>query len=242
MLKKSNIDELHSQSDDSIEEKIVTQIFEAVIDQRLPHGTKLSESNLCEVFGVSRMRIRRALLLLASREVVEIYSNRGAYIASPSAKQARDVFEARLAIEPSIAKFAVQRATQKDINRLKKHIELETNAYQKGNRRNAIRLSGAFHVMLAEIANNGVMLRTIKELVTRSSLIIGIFGSTGIASCQDDDHSKIINAFETNDQDLAAELMSDHLNHIQKDVNLDTKPGSPIDLKTLFVKTNNDAS
>jgi DNA-binding GntR family transcriptional regulator len=81
--------------------------------------------------------------------------------------------------------------------------------------------------------------RTIKELVTRSSLIIGIFGSTGIASCQDDDHSKIIEAFETSDQELAAELMKIHLNHIQTDVNLDTKPGSPIDLKTLFVKTDN---
>ena len=242
MLKKSNIDEIHSQADDSVEEKIVTQIFEAVIDQRLPHGTKLSESNLCDVFGVSRMRIRRALLLLASREVVEIYSNRGAYIASPSAKQARDVFEARLAIEPNIAKFAVQRATAKDIKKLKKHLKLEENAYKNGHRRDAIRYSGAFHVMLAEIANNGVLLRTIKELVTRSSLIIGIFGSTGIASCQDDDHSKILNAFETNNQDLAAELMSSHLKHIQTDVNLDAKPGSPIDLKTLFERTSNDSA
>jgi len=235
MLKKASIDDIYSQSDDIVEEKIVTQIFEAVMDQRLPPGTKLSESNLCDVFDVSRMRIRRALLLLASREVVEIYSNKGAYIASPSAKQARDVFETRLAIEPSISRFAVQRATSKDIKNLKRHLELEASAYEKGNRRNAIRLSGAFHVMLAEIANNGVMIRTIKELVTRSSLIIGIFGSTGIASCQDDDHLKIIDAFETNDQELAAELMKTHLNHIQKNINLDAKPGSPIDLKSLFV-------
>ena len=129
MLNKANIDDIYSQSDDSVEEKIVTQIYEAVIDQRLPPGTKLSESNLCEVFDVSRMRIRRALLLLASREVVEIYSNRGAYIASPSAKQARDVFEARLAIEPNIAKYAVQRATPSDIKQLEKHLDLEAKAF-----------------------------------------------------------------------------------------------------------------
>ena len=242
MLDKDNIDTIYSQNnakkDESIEEKIVTQIFEAVIDQRLPHGTKLSESNLCDVFGVSRMRVRRALLLLASREVVEIYSNRGAYIASPSAKQARDVFEARLAIEPNISRFAVQRATPKDIDKLKQNIELEANAREQGHRRDAIRYSGKFHVLLAEIANNGVMLRTIKELVTRSSLIIGIFGSTGIASCQDDDHSKILNAFETNNQELAADLMKAHLLHIQTEVNLDAKPGTPIDLNTLFEKTN----
>ena len=237
MLKKNNIDEIHSQTDDSIEEKIVTQIFEAVIDQRLPHGTKLPESKLCEVFNVGRMRIRRALLLLASKEVVEIYSNRGAYIASPTAKQAKDVFEARLTIEPNVTKLAVQRATPKDIENLKYQLELEANANATGRRRDAICYSGAFHVLLAEIANNRVMLRTIKELVTRSSLIIGIFGSTGIASCEDDDHSKILNAFEANDQDLAAKLMEAHLHHIQTGVNLDAEPESPIDLKTLFVNT-----
>lgn len=237
MLKKYNIDEIHSQTDNSIEERIVTQIFDAVIDQRLPHGTKLSESNLCEVFDVSRMRVRRALLLLASREVVETYSNRGAYIASPTAKQAKDVFEARLAIEPNVTKLAVQRATLKDIENLKYQLELEANANENGHRRDAIRYSGAFHVTLAEIANNTVMLRTIKELVTRSSLIIGIFGSTGIANCEDDDHYKILNAFEKNDQDLAAELMEAHLHHIQTGVNLDAEPGSPIDLKTLFLNT-----
>ena len=36
---------------------------------------------------------------------------------------------------------------------------------------------------------------------------------------------------------LAAQLMTDHLEHIQTDVNLDAKPGTPINLNTLFKKT-----
>ena len=65
------------------ESEIVERIFEAVMEQRLPPGTKLSESALCDAFGVGRMRIRRTLLLLASREVVELHANRGAFIAYP---------------------------------------------------------------------------------------------------------------------------------------------------------------
>ena len=56
-------------SDEIGEEIIVDRIFEAVVEQRLPAGTKLSESALCDAFGVGRMRIRRALLHLASREI-----------------------------------------------------------------------------------------------------------------------------------------------------------------------------
>ena len=46
-------------------------------------------------------------------------------------------------------------------------------------RHEAIRLSGQFHLLLAQIAGNAVMLRMMKELVTRTSLIIGIFGAAG---------------------------------------------------------------
>ena len=87
------IAEQDAREDELGEEEIVERIFEAIIDQRLPPGTKLSEAALCEAFGVGRMRIRHSLLLLSSREVVDLLPNRGAFVASPSAEQAREVFE-----------------------------------------------------------------------------------------------------------------------------------------------------
>ena len=121
------------------EEDIVEHIFEAVIEQRLPPGTKLSESALCDAFGVGRMRIRRALLLLASRQIVELHANRGAFVASPTSEQAHEVFEARLMLEPSIARLAVTRATDAEIALLADHIEREHQAHHAGRRRDAIR-------------------------------------------------------------------------------------------------------
>ena len=84
---------------DVSEHVIVDRIYSAVIEQQLRPGAKLSELSLCEAFGVGRMRVRRALLLLASRDIVDLQSNRGAYIATPTLLQARQVFEARRAIE-----------------------------------------------------------------------------------------------------------------------------------------------
>lgn len=225
---------LPPEADELGEEDIVERIFDAVIEQRLPPGTKLSESALCEAFGVGRMRIRRCLLLLSSRDVVELHANRGAFVATPTAEQAREVFEARKALEPTIARLAVGRATEADIEMLERHLEAEHRAHDAGNRHEAIRLSGQFHLMLAQIAGNSVMQRMMKELVTRTSLIIGIFSEPGLHNCRDDEHEKIAAAFRHRSADSAARLMSAHLRHIETHLRLDQQVDTGVDLVRLF--------
>ncbi|MFT4726573.1 MAG: DNA-binding GntR family transcriptional regulator [Granulosicoccus sp.] len=234
MQKFEGATKIAESSQQATEDKIVEQIFEAVVDQRLQPGTKLSEAALCEAFNVGRMHVRRALLVLANREVVEIISNRGAYIASPTEKQSRDVFEARLAIEPSVVKLAVRRANSADLARVAEHLEKEHIAHDSSNRHDAIRLSGNFHIMLAEIANNDVMLSTIVDLVARASLIISIYGAPNVSSCRDDDHTELLEAFRTGQEELAASLMYSHLNKIQNSLNFEKRKSQTVDIVSLF--------
>ena len=223
-------------ADEMAEEDIVERIFEAVVEQRLPPGTKLSESALCEAFGVGRMRIRRALLLLSSREVVDLQANRGAFVASPTPQQAREVFEARLSLEPTIARLAVERASAEDIDNLTAHLVKEHAAHHEHSRQEAISLSGQFHLLLAQIAANSVMLRMMKELVTRTSLIIGIFGAPSVTNCRDDDHERILRAFKARDGQAAADLMTEHLRVIEGGLELGTQKGGAVDLIDLFAR------
>ena len=44
---------------------IYDQVFSAILDQRLMPDTKLTEKDLCDVFGVSRTIIRKVLLRLS---------------------------------------------------------------------------------------------------------------------------------------------------------------------------------
>ncbi|MCB1386473.1 MAG: GntR family transcriptional regulator [Nitratireductor sp.] len=228
MLKISD-DEMRSE-DLVDEESIVGRIYEAIIDQRLPPGTKLSEATLCEAFGVGRMRVRRSLLLLSSRGVVDLQNNRGAYVAQPTLSQALQVFEARRAIEPNVARLAAERANGADVLELSGHLDMEADAQKKGDRRLAIRLSGQFHVKLAEVAKNEVMERMVKELVTRTSLIIGIYGAAGTKNCHDDEHREILTAIGGNDGDAAATLMERHLRHIERQVDLSSDRKQRVDL------------
>lgn len=223
-----------TETDEVAEEAIVEHIFEAIIEQRLPPGTKLSELALCEAFGVGRMRIRRSLLLLASREVVDLRANRGAFVASPTAEQAAEIFEARLILEPDIARLAVERATDADLDMLTRHLEEEYEAHRQGRRNEAIRLSGQFHVHLCQIAGNSVMLRMMKELVTRTSLIIGIYGAPGMVNCRDDDHASIADAIRARDADKASRMMRLHLKHIQEHLDLSSRKRPQLDLVTIL--------
>ncbi|WP_432455074.1 MULTISPECIES: GntR family transcriptional regulator [unclassified Agarivorans] len=221
-------------ADSAEEEMIVERIYEALIDQRLAPGTKLAESELCKAFSVGRMRVRRALLTLANRQLVVLQPNKGAFVASPTTKQAQDVFEARLAIEPSIMRLAVQRAQPGDFERLSQHLEQESVAHAAGDRRKAITLSGQFHISLAQVADNAVMLRLVKDLVTQSSLIIGMFGAVGMSNCRDDEHLQIVQAMRAKDEALAVQLMQQHIDHIKANINLTSRPDHRPDLASLF--------
>ena len=44
---------------------IYDQVFDAILEQRLLPDTKLTEKDLCDVFGVSRTIIRKVLLRLS---------------------------------------------------------------------------------------------------------------------------------------------------------------------------------
>jgi len=158
-------------AEDAIYEKLLTAIFE----HRLPPGTKLGEDRLAGIFGVSRARIRSVLPRLAHEGVVRLEPNRGAFVAKPSVAEARDVFETRRILEPAIAqKLALDRSRRSDLAPLRQHVAAEARARASGDTRAVVRLSGEFHVLLAERSGNEVLAKTMRELASLTCLIIAL--------------------------------------------------------------------
>ena len=221
----------NSGSDESF---IVERIYKAVMEQRLAPNTKLNEARLCETFNVGRMRVRRALLLLSSQGIIKLHSNRGAYIACPNKSEASDVFSARMLIEPPLVRQLAQKSGDVDLTILTEHIALENIAREKKERTEIIRLSGEFHTKLAQATGNKFIFRMMRELVTRTSLIVGLFGSSENASCPDDEHSNILKAIQSQNPKLAEELLISHLNHIQSGLDMETRQEPQDDLATIL--------
>ena len=83
-------------------EVIAERIRAAILEHRLSPGTKLTEAQLCEVFGAKRGAIRQALALLATDHLVDLEPNRGAFVASPSLQEVHEVFEMRRIVELAV--------------------------------------------------------------------------------------------------------------------------------------------
>lgn len=220
MMKKDDMSPVGRVGADPDEQMIVDRVYSAVMERRLAPRTKLSEAALCDSFGVGRMRVRRSLLLLASQGIVDLQSNRGAYIACPSPEEAGEVFEARMMIEPVLVQAMTDTVSSAVIHRLHRHLEREEAARQKRERSEIIRLSGEFHVELAKGHGNTVLTRVIRELVTRTSLIVGLFGVNRESSCPEDEHNRIVEAIAAGDGARAEVLVRHHLKHIQDGLDL----------------------
>ena len=87
---------------------------------------------------------------------------------------------------------------------------------------------------MAKVSGNAVLTKIIRELVTRTSLIVGLFGDAENSSCPDDEHANILNAIEAGKSNLAEKLVSRHLLHIQAGLDLSPAKSVQTDLTKIL--------
>lgn len=214
-------------SEDAIFERLMAAIFE----HRLPPGTKLGEEQLAQIFGVSRARIRRVLPLLAHEGVVTLEPNRGAFVAKPTVADAREVFEARRLIEPGIlACLIAQRDRRAIVARLRQHVTAERRARTAGDTRAIVRLSGEFHILLADMAGNTRLAKTMRELASLTCLIIALYDKPSVPHCLGDEHADMVSAIADGDRARSQKLMISHLDHVEAGLDLSACESAPLDL------------
>jgi DNA-binding GntR family transcriptional regulator len=214
-------------------DEIYEKIYVAILEHRLHPGTKLVEERMAEIFDVSRARVREVLARLAHEQIVELYPQRGAYVAKPSIEQALDVFEARRLIEPALLRRLIETLTPEKVARLRQHQELELDARRRDDKRAIVRLSGEFHTVVAELAGNSALARSMRELSTLTCLVIFLYDAPTATSCRADEHSQIIEAVAKRDIARAEKLMLEHLDHIESSLKLDATT-EEVDLAAIF--------
>lgn len=215
-------------SEDAIYEKLLNGIFE----HRLPPGMKLGEEGLARIFGVSRARIRSVLPRLAHEGVVRLEPNRGAFVAQPTVAEARDVFETRRILEPAIVRTLAQdHDRRRDVAPLRQHVAAEAKARAQGDTRAIVRLSGEFHILLAERTGNEILAKSMRELASLTCLIIALYDKPAVPSCLGEEHGHIVDALAAGDGDRAARLMVEHLDHVEQNLDLSLPEPVPVDLE-----------
>ena len=118
-------------------DSIAKDIAAAIAEHRLPPGSRLREEALARVYDVSRTKVRAALLMLSKDRLIDIVPDKGAFVAKPSAEEARNVFAVRRALEAEMVRELIQKATPADYRRLKAHLVGERRRCNRTTRRRA---------------------------------------------------------------------------------------------------------
>ena len=218
---------------------IYQKIYNAVVEHRLLPGTKLSEERVAELFQVSRTQVRSVLQRLAVEQLVTLYPNRGAFVSQPTPAQAKDVLWIRRTLEPAAVERVIARIQSGQapdaIERLQAMLQSEQEARAAGDRRQAVRLSGEFHVLLAELSGSPWLTRMIRELTPLTCLAILTFEAPTKAACPHDEHAQLLQAIEQGDARAAQAIMAQHLSHIEEALNLDDLPRPELDLAEILL-------
>ncbi len=219
----------------SADDRIYATIHEAVLDHRLPPGTKLKEVALADLFGVTRAGIRKVLARLAHTRLVDLRPNRGAIVASPTIAESRDLFAARGAIESAIVDSLARSNTRDQVRELRTLIRAEHEAYERDDARQGLKLSIEFHRVLARMAGNAVLAEFLDQLVSRTPLVVLAHqGQVADPSCSNDEHSQIVDAIAAGDAARAVASMRGHLDALLARLDLQQDGRREADLAEIF--------
>lgn len=212
VVERSNGDAAHAAParQSSLAETAYETIKRAIIRCDLEPGQYVSEAYLAERFQLSRAVIRPALKRLYQEQLVQTDSGQRYLVPPITLKDAYDLFELRLLLEPAAARRAADKVDAAQIERL---VELCHATYQPGNRESAeafLRDNREFHVTVARASGNALMAEVIANLLDREERLNHL---AHVLQDRNDaayhEHQELVDALIARDGDRAEKVMAD---------------------------------
>lgn len=184
----------------------------------LKPGAEVTEAGLAAHYKLGLAPIRSALSRLSQDGLVHTIPRRGYVIAPVNAKNANEVFEMRLLLEPAAARAAAGRVDEQQLLKLGGGPFLKNNAPDD---LQFLRNNRDFHVAIARASGNERMTRVIESLLDEMQrlLHIGLFSSRDHKRLQFDhqhqrrQHEELITALVSGDTDAAEAAALKHVQH-----------------------------
>lgn len=133
------------------------------------------------------------------------------------------VYEARRVIESGLLR-SMRTLTDEGRKVLVAHLEEEKAAMAAGDRQRLTCLMGDFHIRIAELSENAVLIEVLRDLTARTILISMLYQSEFHAAQSHQGHCRIFDAMVAGDFVKAAELSIEHLDEVETGLDLTRRP------------------
>lgn len=215
---------------DNLNDKAYAFVTEQLARGDLKPGQKLSEPSLAAACGVSRTPMREAVRRLVEEGVLYQIVKSGTYVTGFGAKEVRDAYEIRAAIESTLLIRAVDNLTKSDLTALERHCNRMYRAILDMRKAEMTIMTGkpeadfltedlAFHQLLLRVSGNSLAEKIIANTYRRNQF----FGTHSHqrtlrhVSNAWRYHCEILKACKRKDAESAAHWLKAHIASSQRD-------------------------
>ena len=196
---------------------LLGKVQKDILTGKLKPGQKLTEQELCKTYGVSRTPVWEALRQLETDGLVENVLNRGAFVVGMTEQDYEDMFELRKIYEIQAVKWAIERITEEEMDRLEETFEFMEFYTLRNDIDKMLTINSKFHQVIYGAAHN----RMLHKLLSSYQ---GFLKYKGMESIYDDnylatvleEHRAIFKAFMDKDVKGGALAMEIHINRAKE--------------------------
>ncbi|MFT4510625.1 GntR family transcriptional regulator [Caballeronia sp. 15711] len=200
---------------DLLPQRIAELLREAILDGRLPPGTRLIEQKLAEQWQISRAPLREAIRQIASEGLVTLSPRRGASVSEVSKDGLAELFAVRGMMEVFAARLAAGRATPAHIELMRGLVSAMESSFQRKDLAAFYAAGLEFHNVLIVSAGNDMLARMYDQAKQQFRRYQAAMPR--LPHLQEDsieEHRRILKAIERADPDAASAASEDHIRHL----------------------------
>lgn len=192
----------------TLREKILENIRDAIISGSLKAGSRVSEPELAERYGISRTPIREAFRQLESEGYLTVIPRRGAVVSEFSQKDVEEFYAIKSILEGYAARRACEKLTDRELARLQTINDRLAELADHNDIKTFFKAHNDFHDAFIKAADNDKLRELITSLVTRfQRLRLMSLSLPGRMRISVQEHEKIIEAFRSKDAEAAETLV-----------------------------------
>ncbi|NLD19609.1 MAG: GntR family transcriptional regulator [Clostridiales bacterium] len=196
---------------------LLSKLQRDILTGKMKPGQKLTEQELCKAYEVSRTPVREALRQLETDGLVENILNRGAFVVGMTDQDYEDMFELRKAYEVQAVKWAIERITDEEMDKLEETFEFMEFYTMRNDISKMLTINTGFHQVIYEASHN----RMLQKLLSSYQNFLKY---KGIEAVYDDnylstvleEHRAIFRAFTDRDVKAGALAMEMHISRAKE--------------------------
>lgn len=186
----------------ALREQVLAELRRRIVDGDYAQGERLTETRLADDFGVSRNPVREALRVVEAEGFVQILPRRGAVVATLDETAVRDLFAVREQLETLAAGLAAERATKKDVDRLRRLLADASAATEAKDFDRVAELNSAFHRAVIDVSGNRWLLSMSAAMYHHVHWVFRV-GAAQRAPHSWEEHIRLVDAIAAGDREAA---------------------------------------